>query len=105
MRLRRLCLEIFAFRRFFSEPIEIDRFPGAQCKHRNRRRATVLSFRRELAQSCAHEINVFLRLYLAKNRGDTTATVDDERAAFRAHVCYAVHAFLNPYALTGHEFL
>src|SRR5882724_7573909 len=37
MRFRRLCLEIFAFRRFFSEPIEIDRFPGAQCKHRNRR--------------------------------------------------------------------
>src|ERR1700730_14629086 len=36
MRLRRLCLEIFALRRFFSEPIEVCsacQFAGAQRNH------------------------------------------------------------------------
>src|SRR5436190_5052910 len=105
MRLRRLCLEIFAFRRFFSEPIEISRFPGAQCKHRKRRDATVLSFCREVLQGVAHQVDMLFRLYLAKNRRDPPATVDDESAALRAHVFFSIHAFFNPYAVAVHDFL
>src|SRR5882724_2014733 len=105
MRFRRLCLEIFAFRRFFSEPIEIDRFPGAQCKHRNRCGATVLSFRRDLAQGFADEADVLLRLYLPKNRENPAGRVDYEGAPLRAHVFLAIHTFLNPDAVPVHDLL
>src|SRR5437764_14187200 len=103
MRLRRLWLEIFAFRRFFSEPIEIDRFPGAQCKHRNRRGATALSFRRDLAQGFADEADVFLRLYLPNNRENPAGRVAYEGATLRAHVFFAIHTFLMPHAVSVHD--
>ena len=43
MRLRRLCFEIFALRRFFREPIRVSaarRVGGSKCKHVMRRTAT-----------------------------------------------------------------
>ena len=103
MRFRRLCLEIFAFRRFFNEPIEIARFPGAQCKHRNRGGATDLSFAGQLLQSVAHQACVLLRLHLAEDCGDPTAAVDHECAALGAHVFSAIHAFLDPDLVGSHE--
>src|SRR2546423_12310523 len=105
MRLRRLCLEILAFRRFFSEPIEISRFPGAQCKHRKQWRATVLSLRRQLVQRLPDQTDVLLGFYLSKNRSDPSGTVDDESAPLRAHVFFAVHALLHPDAETVYDFL
>lgn len=52
MRLRRLCLEIFDFRRFFNEPIEI----GApiQASHL-RKRNLVLAFHERTLLSFQHE--------------------------------------------------
>src|ERR1051326_6739539 len=105
MRLRRLCLEVFAFRRFFNEPIEISRFPGAQCKHWKLRHATDLSFCGEVLQRLADETEVLFRFHFAKNSGDSPCDVDDESAALSAHVFSAIHALLDPDAVALHDFL
>src|SRR5687768_2851852 len=108
MRLRRLCLEIFAFRRFFREPIDVCsacRFPGAQRKHRMRSSATVLSSRGEFAQRFLDDRGVLFGLHFAKDRRDLSGPIDHERAPLRAHVLFPIHAFLNPDSVSLDDFL
>src|SRR3954470_21179585 len=102
MRLRRLCLEIFAFRRFFSDPIEV--FSAFRVR-RSAMQAPDAGdcnpvLRRGLGgESVLEQVYVLLRLYLPEDRGDPAGSIDDERASLRAHVFFAVHALLHPDAI------
>lgn len=70
MRLRRLCLEIFAFRRFFREPINVDQhagFPernastGCGCLQQTSSLTCIL------AERLVQNRNVLVRLHLPEN--------------------------------------
>ncbi len=73
MRLRRLCLEIFALRRFFREPMRFDQrsamqaLVGANCNSLLR-----------VAQGFFQECGMLGRLDPAKNLRDTARGIDHE---------------------------
>ena len=61
MRLRRLCLEIFDFRRFFKDPITL----ADSSKHFRRADATPFSL--EFIQSILDKIDMFAWFHFAQN--------------------------------------